>query len=82
MRLSLACAKRAPAQTSHEFWTASRERLGGLEGDSSLSSRLSIYVYGQNLDYGVMRNLDYPPPKKWPVWVVNVIQNLDYPYPH
>ena len=64
MRLSLACAKRAPAQTSHEFWTASRERLGGLEGDSSLSSRLSIYVYGQNLDYGVMRNLDYPPPEK------------------
>ena len=26
-----------------------------------------------------MRNLDYPPPKKRPVWGVNVIQNLDYP---
>ena len=61
--LSLACAKRAPTQTSHEHRTALGERHGGLEGDSSLSSRLSIYVYDRNLDYGVDPNLDYPSPK-------------------
>lgn len=43
---------------------------------------VSIYVYVQNLDYGVVSNLDYPPPRKLPYRSsMNVIQNLDYPSP-
>ena len=40
---------------------------------------VSIYVYVQNLDYGVVSNLDYPPKKLPYRSSMNVIQNLDYP---
>lgn len=40
---------------------------------------VSIYVYVQNLDYGVVSNLDYPPRKLPCRSSLNVIQNLDYP---